>query len=154
MINWQHQLGSELIKRGALSYIISDEGITDLHGEGSKKQLVDMVVFYKDHIQIIELKEKLGRYRKGVNFKQIQRYKYLCDAFKGKTEFWVFLHWKKHGYVVGSRINTVDSINFYAIENDNDKPHFYVAVGKGEATMVEKKIDFILKIKEENKYGM
>jgi len=147
MIDWKHQLGHEFIKKGALTYIISDEGNADLNGEEDVKQLTDMIVFYKDRIKIIELKETTNTYRKAVSYKQVSRYQNLRKDFKGRTEFWVYTYWNEYGYIVGSHMRTIDSMNFFAISNGKNKVDFVVSIGTDEKTRVEKKVDYILKIK-------
>lgn len=147
MINWKHELGHQHIKKGALSYIISDEGTADLNGEEEAKQLADMVVFYKDHLDIIELKETTNTFRKAVSYRQIARYQHLRDAFKGKTEFWVYVYWNQYGYIVGTNMHTTDSLNFFAVKGEEDKLNFVVSVGTDEKTRYEKKVDYILKVK-------
>lgn len=147
MLDWKHQLGHEFIKKGALTYIISDEGTADLNGEEEVKQLADMIVFYKDHLKIIELKETTNTYRKTVSYKQVSRYQHLREDFKGRTEFWVFVYWNQYGYITGSYIRETDSLNFFAKPNGLEAPTFILSIGIKENERVEKKVDYVLKVK-------
>lgn len=147
MLDWKHQLGHEFLTKGALTYIISDEGDADLDSGTEVKQLPDMIVIYKDHVEIIELKETNNTYRKAIKYTQVARYQHLREDFKGKSEFWAYVYWNQTGYITGSFIRQTDSINFFTEDSGGERPDFKVSIGTDKKTRVEKKVDYILKIK-------
>ncbi len=148
-MNWVNQLGKHLLKNGALSYMISDESDpVSWDGEEKNKQKMDMVVFHGDHVQFIELKETEAKHRKGIKFKQIERYYYLCRDTRYRTEFWVYVYWREYGLITGVHMDKIENLQFYYIDN-NGAPTFYASIGVDPATRIRKKVDFILKVKND-----
>ena len=147
---WIHQLGKHLLRHGALTYIISDENPISWDGEEQVKQKVDMVIFYKDHITVIELKETGAKHRKGIKFKQIERYYYLCRDAKYKTEFWVYVLWKEYNTITGVKMDRIENLQFYCIDNreSSSERTFYASIGVDPSTRIRKKVDFILSVPE------
>ena len=148
MTSWMHILGKYLLKHGALTYIISDEDVTSWDGEEETKQKVDMVVFYKDHVTVIELKETDALHRKGIKFKQIERYYYLCRDTRYKTEFWVYIYWKEYDTITGVKMDRIENLQFYCIDNKETSPGraFYASIGVDPTTRIRKPVDFKMKI--------
>lgn len=144
-MSWIHQLGKHLLKHGALTYLISDENPISWDGEEEKKQKVDMAVFYKDHITVIELKETDAKHRKGIKFKQIERYYYLCRDARYKTEFWVYVYWKLYNIVTGVKMDRIENLQFYAIDNKGAL-QFFASIGVDPVTRIRKKVDFQMKV--------
>lgn len=140
-INWIHQLGKHLLKYGALTYLVSDEDPISWDGEEETKQKVDMVAFYKTHVTVIELKETDAKHRKGIKFKQIERYYYLCRDAKYKTEFWVYVYWKEYNMITGVRMDRIENLQFYAIDNKGGL-QFFASIGADPETRIRKKVDF------------
>ncbi len=149
-MSWVNQLGKYLLKKGALSYIISDDIINyqSWDGEEERKQKVDMVVFHNDHVQFIELKETEAKHRKGIKFKQIERYYYLCRDTRYKTEFWVYVYWREYKLITGVRMDRIENLHFYAIDTTGDL-QFFASIGMNPATRIRKKVDFKLRVKDD-----
>lgn len=145
---WENELGKHFLKMGALSYIISDDRINDCSwdGEEQKKQKVDMTVFYPEKVVVIELKETEALHRKGIKFSQIERYYYLCRDTKFKTEFWVYVYWSKYNTIVGVKMDKVENLQVYAIDNQDGGLQFFASIGVNPETRIRKKVDFKLKI--------
>jgi penicillin-binding protein-related factor A (putative recombinase) len=138
-------LGKHLLKKGALTYLVSDEDPISWDGEEETKQKIDMVAFYKDHLTVIELKETDAKHRKGIKFKQIERYYYLCRDAKYKIEFWVFVYWKEYGLITGVKVDRIENLQFYAIDNKGGL-QFFASIGVDPATRIRKKVDLELKV--------
>ncbi len=145
-MSWVHQLGKHLLNNGALTYIVADDpSVPSWDGEEETKQKVDMVSFYPDHVQFIELKETEALHRKGVKFKQIERYYYLCRDARYKTEFWVFVYWQHYKLITGVKMDKVENLQFYAIDTDGSL-QFFASIGVDPKTRIRKKVDFKLKV--------
>ena len=147
-MTWIHQLGKHLLKKGALTYLVSDEDPISWDGEEEIKQKVDMVVFYKDHVTVIELKETDAKHRKGIKFKQIERYYYLCRDAKYKTEFWVYVYWKEYKMLTGVKMDRIENLQFYAIDNKGGL-QFFASIGVDPATRIRKPVDFKMVLNED-----
>lgn len=148
-MNWVNQLGKYLLKKGALSYMISDESDSvSWDGEEEKKQKIDMVVFHDDCVQFIELKETDAKHRKGIKFKQIERYYYLCRDTRYKTEFWVYVYWREYKMITGVHMDKIENLQFYAIDTTGDL-QFFASIGVNPATRIRKKVDFKLKVNDD-----
>ncbi len=149
-MSWANQLGKYLLKKGALSYIISDDIINyqSWDGEEERKQKVDMVVFHSDRVQFIELKETEAKHRKGIKFKQIERYYYLCRDTRYKTEFWVYVYWREYKLITGVHMDRIENLHFYAIDTTGDL-QFFASIGMNPATRIRKKVDFKLRVKDD-----
>ncbi len=145
-MTWVHELGKHLLRKGALTYLVSDEDPISWDGEEEVKQKVDMVVFYKDRVTVIELKETDAKHRKGIKFKQIERYYYLCRDAKYKTEFWVYVFWKNYNILTGVKMDRIENLQFYCIDDrgPNSERTFYASIGVDPNTRIRKKVDFIL----------
>lgn len=148
MTNWQDQLGKHLLKDGALSYMISNETPVSWDGEEATKQKIDMVAFYPSHVTFIELKETEAKHRKGIKFKQIERYYYLCRDTRYKTEFWVYVYWQQYGLITGILMDKVENLQFFAIDNQGGL-QFFASIGVDPATRIRKSVDFKLKVNNE-----
>lgn len=146
-MNWIHQLGKHLLKHGALTYLISDEDPISWGGEEETKQKIDMAVFYKTHIAVIELKETDAKHRKGIKFKQIERYYYLCRDAKYKTEFWVYVYWKEYNILTGVKMDRIENLQFYSIDNKGGL-QFFASIGVDPATRIRKPVDFKMEVSE------
>lgn len=144
---WIHNLGKYLLKRGALTYLVSDEDPISWDGEEETKQKIDMAVFYKDHITLIELKETDAKHRKGIKFKQIERYYYLRRDAKYKTEFWVYVYWKEYNILTGVKMDHIENLQFFAIDNKGGLK-FFVSIGSDPATRIRKPVDFKMEVTE------
>jgi len=147
MTTWPHILGKHLLKHGALTYLVSDEDPISWDGEEESKQKIDMSVFYKDRVVVIELKETDALHRKGIKFKQIERYYYLCRDTKYKTEFWVYVYWKNYNILTGVKMDRVENLQFYAIDNKGGL-QFFASIGVDPATRIRKKEDFKMEVTE------
>ena len=146
-MTWIHFLGKYFLKQGALTYLVSDENPLSWNGEEQYKQKIDMAVFYKDHIAVIELKETNALHRKGIKFKQIERYYYLRRDAKYKTEFYVFVYWKEYNILTGVKMNRIENLQFYAIDNKGGL-QFFASIGSDPATRIRKKVDFKMEVSE------
>ena len=146
-MNWIHQLGKHLLKHGALTYLISDEDPISWDGEEENKQKIDMVVFYKTHVAVIELKETDAKHRKGIKFKQIERYYFLRRDAKYKTEFWVYVYWKQSNMLTGVKMDRVENLQIFYIDNKGS-PMFYASIGSDPATRIRKPVDFKMEVAE------
>ncbi len=142
-----HSLGKFLLKHGALTYLISDENAVSWDGEEETKQKVDMAVFYKDHVTLIELKETDAKHRKGIKFKQIERYYYLCRDAKYKTEFWVYVYWKEYNILTGVKMDRIENLQFYSIDNKGGLK-FFASIGSDPTTRIRKPVDFKMEVTE------
>lgn len=147
-MNWPHQLGKHLLKEGALTYLISDEDPISWDGEEATKQKIDMAVFYKDHVQFIELKETEAKHRKGIKFKQIERYYYLCRDAKYKTDFWVYVYWQEYNLITGVLMDKIENLQMFAVDTDGTL-QFWASIGVDPSTRIRKKIEFKLKVEHD-----
>ena len=145
MINWAHKLGKHLLNEGALSYIISDEDPTSWDGEEELKQKVDMVAFYEDHVDVIELKETEAMHRKGIKYKQIERYNLLCNNAKYQIDFWVYVYWREYNTITGVKMDRIENLQFYAIDKD-DGVAYYASIGVDPETRIRKVVDFKMEL--------
>jgi len=143
VIEWKHELGKHFLQHGALSYILSDENGDVSWGEDShKKQQIDMVVYYKDHIRVVELKETDSTSHRNIKPPQIKRYQTLCGGTKYDTEFWAFVYWKRYRTITGYHIIGDDNIKFMVVKNDG-----YVSFVIKEGQRKEKeRVDFQMKV--------
>jgi len=146
-MSWAHQLGKHLLTKGALSYMISDEDPISWNGEEELKQKIDMTVFYKTHVTVIELKETDAKHRKGIKFKQIERYYFLRRDAKYKTEFWVYVYWKQYNMLTGVKMDRVENLQIFYIDNKGS-PMFYASIGSDPATRIRKPVDFKMEVAE------
>jgi hypothetical protein len=144
MIDWIHQLGKHLLKEGALTYIVSDENPISWDGIEETKQKIDMVAFYPDYVSMIELKETEAEHRKGIKFKQIERYSFLCQHIIYDTQFWIYVYWHKYNLITGVLMNSVENLQFYAIDHEGETK-FFASIGSDPATRIRKDVDFILR---------
>lgn len=141
MMSWIHQLGKHLLKHGALTYLVSDDDPISWDGEEETKQKIDMVAFYKTHVAVIELKETNAEHRKGIKFQQIERYYYFRRDAKYRTEFWIYVYWKKYNIITGVKMDRVENLQIYYVDNKGSKM-FYASIGSNPATRIRKPVDF------------
>jgi len=153
MTSWKHKLGKHLLKEGALTYMISDEEAETVSWdeEGKTKQQVDMIVLYNDHMEVVELKETDAPFRKGISFKQLERYDNLCHDIKFKTDFWAYIYWKEYDIITGVRMQKLGNMQFHVARNKDDVPEFFVTLGMDPKNRIRKRVDFQLKIKNDDK---
>ena len=143
MVEWKHELGKHFLQHGALSYVLSDEnGDIDWGPYSSNKPQIDMVVLYKDHIRIVELKETDSSSHRNIKPPQIKRYQDLCATTKYNTEFWAFVYWKRMRTVTGYHITGEENTKFLVVKNNG---YVSYVVRKGESKERER-IDFQMKV--------
>lgn len=140
-MTWVHELGKHLLRKGALTYLVSDEDPISWDGEEEVKQKIDMVVFNKTHITVIELKETNVKHRKGIKFKQLERYYYLCRDAKYKIEFWVYIYWKEYNTLTGIKLDRHENLQVFVVDKDNGI-QFFASIGSDPATRIRKPVDF------------
>lgn len=149
MIDWKHQLGIHLLKQGALSYIITDDDKQEnWYEEGKTKPQVDMVVFFKDHVRIIELKETSSLVRRRFRAKQIEKYLYLCGDTRYHVQFWAYLYWNKFGTIVGTKIDYVRSVKFY-VDREENPIQFWTLLDEETEIPIKKRVEFRMKVNHE-----
>ena len=143
MTEWKHELGKHFLQHGAMSYILSDEnGDVDWGEDSNKKQQIDMVVLYKDHIRVVELKETNSTSHRNIKPPQIKRYQNLCTCTKYHTEFWAFVYWKRFHTITGYNITSEENTKFMVVKNDG-----YVSFVVKEGQRKEKeRVDFQMKV--------
>ncbi len=148
MNDWMHQLGKHFLGKGALSYLISNEDSTLSWGdEEGIKQKVDMVIFYPNHIELVELKESDSKHRRKTIFKQNERYYNLREQMNYKTEYWIYVYWKQYKIITGTLLNEPKNCQFFAVDHTGIV-EFYTSIGLNPETRVSKKVDFLLRINE------
>lgn len=147
-MDWINQLGKHFLKQGALTYLIteSDKNIS-WDGEEANKQKVDMIVIYSDRVVFIELKQTIAIHRKGIHYKQIERYHYLLRDSKFRSEFWIYVYWTKYDIVVGVKMDKVENLQVYALDNQGGLK-FFASIGMNPDTRIRKKVDFKMEIEK------
>jgi len=95
------------------------------------------------------LKETNSLYRKGVSYKQIQRYYDLCNSIRYRTEFWAYVYWREYDTVVGIRMRELSNLQFHVVSDENKPPDFFVTMGDNPKKRIRKRVDFTMKIKPE-----
>lgn len=141
MSDWKQELGKRMLHHGALSYIITnDNEKVDWERDGQYKPQIDMVVFYRDHIQVIELKETNSMSHRKVRANQVERYYYFCKDTKYNTQFWVYMYWKRFRTIVGAPVNQNDTMKFFVTKNDGHVDFWY---SNGNE---RKRVEFRLKV--------
>lgn len=148
MPDWVNEMGKHFLNEGALSYIVSDENPISWDGEEERKQKIDMVIFFKEYVNIIELKQTDALHRKGIKFKQIERYYQLQNNTTYTIRFWVYVYWIRYKTIVGVLMTEKENLQFYAIDKDNGI-NFYASIGSDPTTRIRKDVDFKLVLNNE-----
>ena len=146
MIDWKQELGKNFLENDALSYIVTDDALKVSWGTvGKYKPQIDMVVFYKNHVRIIELKETSSIERRKVRTPQIERYYYLCKDTTYHTQFWVYMYWKSFHTIVGARIDNKIAVRFFVVKN-RGVLDYWVEEVKEIGPIKKQRVDFIMKV--------
>ncbi len=148
-MNWINQLGKHFLKSGALTYLV-EESYESWDGEEATKQKPDMIVLFPNKVVLVELKETDALHRKGINFKQMERYHYICRNTRYEAELWVFTYWKKYDIITGAKMDKAENLQFYAIDNKDNQGdlQFFASIGVDPSTRIRKKVDFMMRVEQ------
>ncbi len=146
MDDWKQELGKHFLQHSAMSYVVTDDDLKVSWGrQGRFKPQIDMVVFFKDHIRIIELKETDSESHRKVRTPQVERYYHLCKNVDYDTQGWVYMYWRTFNTIVGAQIDRIDEMHFF-VEKKHKQVTFWVGKGDDPNTQLKQEVDFRMEL--------
>jgi len=130
-MNWMHKVGKQLLKEGALTYIITDDAKSHWGDYEETKQKTDMIALYNDHVRIIELKETINLHTLNIKYKHNTNY---------ETRFYAFVYWKEYNIITGTLIENNGNLQFHAIDTSGEL-RFFVSIGEDPKTRIKKEVE-------------